>query len=582
MATTAIIETPVRAAPDAEETERSVQLECVLCPKKPKFSDSSHLLTHISSKAHLHQKFSMEFKAKSDVIAKGKLEVYDKWYKANEIERLLSERMSSKVNGRAPRRSRASAAPRKSRARKSTSAIESIKADAGADSGCRTPNNLPPLAHWNTAPVGRSGDYASVRDSPYLAGTLYNTPITARQQSSYPYPEDVSGGSLAIKRDPFGPSLALGTAPPSEVGSAFGASFTDEDFLQGGKLKGIVWPGMDLFDAATPDQKKKRNQRKDDAALDLLKVTSENVTATETVWGPEGNIRKVRDLYASPSSVEGSPPSTPPPRRVRKARARASTSATLTPLSAMKAEGSQGDLSTTKGTGRLPGGLPKTRPTRAAARAADGEDKSKDSVPNTSIEDAVLALAGHNPRSTFNVYYEGNANTAVDPQTALADGNHDNSFDQGALHTRPALQQLDPNMSIAEGSPYFKHSTTPSHFFDNGSQSPHTSYRSTQQAPYASGYQGMSNSTLHPLCSQPRTGSIYPQFENPMFSGNTGSANDGNTASFHGTTTRRMGYNNFGIDTGSPFGYNDQRDPNIRDGSYTDPNFQGTNRLFEM
>ncbi|CAK7224113.1 hypothetical protein SCUCBS95973_005409 [Sporothrix curviconia] len=525
----------------------------------------------------------MEFKAKSDVTAKGKLEVYENWYKANEIERLLAERMSIKAKGRAPRRSRAPAAPRKPRARKSTSAIESIKSDATADSSCRTPSNLPPLAHWNTAPVARSSDYPAIRDSPYLVGSLYNTPVPARQQSSYPYHDEASGGSLAIKRDPFGPSPALGTAPPSEAGSAFGAGFTEDDLLQANKLKGIVWPGMDLFDSATPDQKRKRNQRKDVAALDLLKVTSENVTATETVWGPEGNMRKERDIYASPSSAEGSPPSTPPPRK-RKSRARPSNSSTLTSVSASIAEGSQGDLPTTKGTGRLPGGLPKSRTARVTASAAGSEDKSKDGTSTTSIEDAVYALAGHNPRSTFNVYYDGSTTTAVDPQTALANGNHDNSFDQAGLHTRPALQQLDPNMSMAENSPYFKHSAPPGHFFDNGSQSPHTSYRSTQQAPYASGYQGMSNNTLNPLCSQPRSGgSIYPQFENPMFSGNTGGTNDGSTASFHGANNRRMGYNNFGIDANSsPFGYNDQRDPNIREGSYTDPSFQGSGRLFEL
>ena len=431
------------AGPAAEPI---MPLECALCPKKPRFSDTSHLLTHISSKAHLHQKFSIEFKAKSDVVAKEKLEVYEGWYNTNEIERLLSERIMSKVKGRAPaRRSRVPAVPKvsyillfshkleilqltdikqKSGARKSASAIESVKADViGVDSGCRTPTNLPPMAHWNTAPVARSSDYPPIRESLSLSGPPYNTPVPARQQSSYPYLDEVSGGGLLHNRDPFGPSPAQGTAPPSEVGSAFGASLAEDDPLQANRLKGVVWPGMDIFDAATPDQKRKRNQRKDDAALDLLKVTSENVTATETVWGPEGDIRKERDIYASPSSVDGTPPSTPPPRK-RKSRARTSASSTLTPLSAMKAEDSQGDLLTAKGTGRLHGGLPKARPTRAAARVADNEDKTEDSVTNTSIEDAVYALAGHNPRSTFNVYYDGNANTG----NSMPDYSSDDNF----------------------------------------------------------------------------------------------------------------------------------------------------------
>ena len=94
------------------DTELPIALECSLCPKKPKFSDSSHLLTHISSKAHLHQKFSTELKAKSDTAASDRLEKYEKWYADNGIELLLSERLSTKNKGKAaPRRSRAAATP---------------------------------------------------------------------------------------------------------------------------------------------------------------------------------------------------------------------------------------------------------------------------------------------------------------------------------------------------------------------------------------------------------------------------------------------------------------------------------------
>ncbi|CAK7205954.1 hypothetical protein SEUCBS139899_008734 [Sporothrix eucalyptigena] len=584
MAAVAPMDPPADLVADSEPT---VQLECNLCPKKPVFSDSSHLLTHISSKGHLHQRFSTEFKAKSDDAAKEKLEKYEQWYKANDIERLLSERMSSKAKGRPPpRRPRAAAAaPRKSRARKSTSAVESTKADANKDADCRTPGNLPPMAHWNTAPVARDSVYPPIRDSNYLGGSLYTTPISMRQQSRYLYPEDVTGDGSGIKRDPFDP--VHGSAPLPEIDSAYGPSFTDEDILQVNKLKGIVWPGMDLFDSATPDQKRKRNQRKDDAAIDQLKVTSENVTATETVWDKQGTKRKERDIYASPSSVEGTPPSTPPPRK-RRSRARPNASSTMTPLSMMKTEDRSDDLSNTKRAGRLVGGVPKTRSLRASARAADKEDKNKDGISNTSIEDAVYALGNHKPpRSTFNVYYEGNGNSPGNMMTTFLTDDEptlDPRFDQASLHNRPALQQLDPNLSIAESSPYFKHSTSSSHFFDNGSQSPHMAYRSTQQSSYGNGYQGMNNGTLNPLCTQPRSGgNMYQQFDNPMFNGSTGSGNDGAAGSFHGANSRRMGYGSFGIDANTnPFGYNDQRDSNVREGSYTDPSFQGTGRLFEL
>lgn len=255
------------------------------------------------------------------------------------------------------------------------------------------------------------GDFSSLRESAYLTGALYDTPMPIKHHSSYQYPDNVSGGEFVINRDPFGPYSVQATATPSEGGSAFGTSFNDEDFLQANKLKGVVWPGMDIFDSATPDQKRRRNQRKDDAALDLLKITSENVTATETVWGPEGNIRKERDIYASPSSIDGTPPSTPPLRK-RKSRARNST--LLAPLATLRTEGSEGDLLNAKGASRphvAHETLSKSRSARATTRATGVEDKTKDSNSTASIEDAVYALASHNQRSTFNVYYEGNANT---------------------------------------------------------------------------------------------------------------------------------------------------------------------------
>ncbi|KAL1905718.1 hypothetical protein Sste5344_008524 [Sporothrix stenoceras] len=572
------------------DAELSITLECSLCPKTPKFSDASHLLTHISSKAHLHQKFSTELKAKSDSAASVKLKKFDKWYEDSGIDRLLAERLSAKAKPRPPRRSRASAATAtpKPKARKSASAVDFIKRDAdAAQSAYRTPDHLPPLAHWNTAPTaGRDNGYAVGRDSAqYLHGTLYNTPDSARQRSgSYSaYPGDANGNGGAIGDKPiignYGVGVNLSTAPASEAG----VSLVDEVT----KLKGVIWPGMDLFDAATIDQKRKRNQRKDDAAISLLKHTSLTVTPTEQVWGPLGDIRKERDIYASPSSVEGSPPSTPPPRNKRKSRGGGRSSAAnvaagnhITPLT-MKTEGAENGEPPAKrrnvrGSGARAASA-KARSTRSSTQGTIDQPAAATSKPppptretSAEIEEAVYALQGNHkppPRPTFNVYYEGTTNSQ-------------------------ALQQLDSNLAISEGSSYFKTNTTSSHFFaPNGRQSPHLPPYHTMQPPnYANGYQGMTNNTLNPLNTQPRSGgtnNLYPPFDNQMFNPNTGTVPDGtnNATSFHAppSDNRRMGYGGFGMDaTGSPFGYDSQRDPTLRDNSYTDPTFQGTGRLFEM
>lgn len=84
----------------------SIPLECILCPKRPKFSDVSHLLTHISSKSHLHNKFNIEFQAKSEAGPRDKLRKYERWYSENGIETLLADRLAAKDQKKTVRRGR--------------------------------------------------------------------------------------------------------------------------------------------------------------------------------------------------------------------------------------------------------------------------------------------------------------------------------------------------------------------------------------------------------------------------------------------------------------------------------------------
>jgi hypothetical protein len=78
----------------AEST--SIPLLCLLCPRDPKFSDVSHLLTHISSKTHLSNRFHLELKSKQEARAKQRLNRYEEWYNDHGIEGLLQARMNAK------------------------------------------------------------------------------------------------------------------------------------------------------------------------------------------------------------------------------------------------------------------------------------------------------------------------------------------------------------------------------------------------------------------------------------------------------------------------------------------------------
>jgi hypothetical protein len=79
-----------------EDRMATIPLHCILCPKQPTFSDVSHLLTHISSKSHLANRFRLELRAKTENDARAQLNRFEHWYTENSIERLLSERLAAK------------------------------------------------------------------------------------------------------------------------------------------------------------------------------------------------------------------------------------------------------------------------------------------------------------------------------------------------------------------------------------------------------------------------------------------------------------------------------------------------------
>lgn len=86
----------------------SIPLRCSICPKKPNFSDLSHLLTHISSKSHLAHRFKVELKARADRDALEAVRQYEDWCERYGINALLAERMTAKEQKRTSRRGRPS------------------------------------------------------------------------------------------------------------------------------------------------------------------------------------------------------------------------------------------------------------------------------------------------------------------------------------------------------------------------------------------------------------------------------------------------------------------------------------------
>lgn len=84
----------------------SALLKCTICPKRPSFSDVSHLLTHVGSKGHLSHLHKLQVRSHQEIAAGHELAAYDRWYQQHGLGRLLSERMLQKESKKGSRRGR--------------------------------------------------------------------------------------------------------------------------------------------------------------------------------------------------------------------------------------------------------------------------------------------------------------------------------------------------------------------------------------------------------------------------------------------------------------------------------------------
>ena len=99
-------------------------------------------------------------------------------------------------------------------------------------------------------------------------------------------------------------------------------SVTTKDEDEATKLKGAIWPGMDIFDSATLEMRRKRNQKKDVSVLDQLEQNSLEVEPTEVIYQPFGFIRKQRRISGKAESSSPLPEELPPPPTKRRVTAR--------------------------------------------------------------------------------------------------------------------------------------------------------------------------------------------------------------------------------------------------------------------
>ena len=103
--------------------------------------------------------------------------------------------------------------------------------------------------------------------------------------------------------------------PSADIGAAI------LDTPKTSKPKGALWPGMHLFDAATAEMRRRRNQKKDGSALVQMEKTSKNVYPTEVIYSEEWTAikqRQITGMVEDSSPLKGESPL--PKKTVRRKR----------------------------------------------------------------------------------------------------------------------------------------------------------------------------------------------------------------------------------------------------------------------
>ncbi|KAJ4361540.1 hypothetical protein N0V95_001792 [Ascochyta clinopodiicola] len=282
-------------------TSNNIPLLCNICPKKPSFSDVSHLLTHIASKGHLSHYYKVKVRSTHEDASRRIIDTYDRWYAEWSVEELMSDRMNQKdkrrtrtrpaarstpaprIEAPAPRPARHAAVSNLLDPRLSEQQVIKVEPDSGTPTPTPIPQPGPFLRPRSFAPhlqywPGESrASSCSYTNPDYETSSEYSDP-SERPRRRYQY---TAADTCAIEDD-----------LPEHAGDTMAVS-------ESTKLKGVYWPGMAIFDSATPEMRRKRNQKKDHSVVEQLELNSLDVEATELIFTPQGSFKRQRRISNS-------------------------------------------------------------------------------------------------------------------------------------------------------------------------------------------------------------------------------------------------------------------------------------------
>ncbi|KAH8676131.1 hypothetical protein BX600DRAFT_546822 [Xylariales sp. PMI_506] len=330
--------------------DHPIPLICTICPKNSKFSDVSHLLTHIASKGHLSNMFQLDIAKNTDDSARHALDAYNIWFETFNIRGLLQSRSEnrqqriSRGRGRSISNSANQTAElslghlsatdndifgtRSARRGKSNNAMTSSdqmksepNPEGDLESTLQPSDHMSHLYGWEG--VRRTPDWSGL-DIAYLPPRrMVQSDIDAHPvngegedgdneygRSSNIY-QSLGGGedmqdNVDVSSGHISEDMNKRAITDEEANTKVTLSEEERERIHFSKyLKGEVLPGMGGFDAATKDERRRRNQKKDPAVLAVMEQNSQAVGRTEHVRNFDLEVQRERDVYDEPS-LDGS------------------------------------------------------------------------------------------------------------------------------------------------------------------------------------------------------------------------------------------------------------------------------------
>ncbi|ORY66072.1 uncharacterized protein BCR38DRAFT_408045 [Pseudomassariella vexata] len=525
----------------------SIPLVCYLCPKNSRFSDLSHLLTHMASKGHLQNKFNLELLQDSDDKAQKALKDFISWWARGNKSKPTAGRGHS-GNGRG-----GSMVSGKKTGTSSGNTHEA-EDDLSSVTGYTPSDQNANLFGWHTAAHTNQGiangpfhqmiinhqstgipnssafpnliSFGTQAASLHDSATTLSTPASAFNQYPGSAGDDSDNGAsskyqFSEDEDEEASSRSERTDDTVDTATAAAMDVPDEE-VHNAKFRKDDWlAGQNVFDSASQDERRRRNQRKDPAVLERIKRASEAITQDELVLDLQLVYQRSRNVYDNPS-IDGSNDEDDAhdsrPQRTRRATAnRAKRRKTIAnPKDGAEEEsgngfGMTGSRNSSRATS-VTAMVNSTRVTRASVRGSRGSDRASH-MPIQAAGRSTRSLRGtrqHQPQPELPTHSHGDNSGGeydVSEDSETSDSGRIQSPSGKRRQTMLpglALRPGNPNLSLISPTPVFKRQ--PSRLF-GGKENMHLAFHpqsSSTSNPYLSSHNPMADSSYNPLCIRRR------------------------------------------------------------------------------